>query len=79
MLKWTDKQNGIDDVSAEDINIIARAVIELENAEEETNNKIGDIETALDNIKARSGDLITTEKKYSWVKALSDTAIGNIH
>lgn len=35
-------------------------------------------QTALDNIKARSGDLITTEKKYSWVKALSNTANGNI-
>ena len=33
MLKWTDKQNGIDDVLAEDINDIAHAVIELENAE----------------------------------------------
>lgn len=35
-------------------------------------------QTALDNIKARSGDLIATEKKYSWVKALSNTANGNI-
>lgn len=35
-------------------------------------------QTALDSIKARSGDLIATEKKYSWVKALSNTANGNI-
>lgn len=35
-------------------------------------------QTALENIKARSGDLIATEKKYSWVKALSNTANGNI-
>ncbi len=34
--------------------------------------------TALDNIKIRSGDLVTTEKKYSWVKALSNTANGSI-
>jgi hypothetical protein len=30
MLKWKDKQDGIDDVLAEDINDIAHSVIELE-------------------------------------------------
>ena len=34
--------------------------------------------TALDNIQARSGDLIKTEKTYSWVKALANTANGNL-
>ena len=43
-----------------------------------THARISANQTALDNIKARSGDLIKVEKKYSWVKALSDTAIGNI-
>lgn len=41
-------------------------------------SRISANQTALDNIKVRSGDLITTEKKYSWVKALSNTANGNI-
>ena len=31
MLNWVDKQNGVDDVLAEDINDIAHSVIELEN------------------------------------------------
>ena len=35
-------------------------------------------QTALDHIRARSGDLIKTETTYSWVKALSNTANGNI-
>jgi hypothetical protein len=33
MLNWKDKQNGVDDVMAEDINSIAHAVIELEKEE----------------------------------------------
>ncbi|MBE6761597.1 MAG: SMC family ATPase [Ruminococcaceae bacterium] len=41
-------------------------------------SRISANQTALDNIKARSGDLIRAEKKYSWVKALSNTANGNI-
>lgn len=43
-----------------------------------THARISANQSALDNIKARSGDLIATEKKYSWVKALSNTANGNI-
>ena len=43
-----------------------------------THARISANQTALDNIKVRSGDLIATEKKYSWVKALSNTANGNI-
>lgn len=46
--------------------------------EKTTHARISANQTALDNIKARSGDLIATEKKYSWVKALSNTANGNI-
>lgn len=33
---------------------------------------------SLENIKMKSGDLIAAEHKYSWVKALSNTANGNI-
>ncbi len=35
-------------------------------------------EASLENIKLKSGDLITTEKKYTWVKALSNTANGQL-
>ena len=34
--------------------------------------------SALENIRQKSGNLIETEKKYAWIKALSDTANGNI-
>lgn len=51
MLEWKDKQDGIDDVLAEDINNIAHAVMDLE-------EEIGDIETALDNIIAIQNSLI---------------------
>ena len=34
--------------------------------------------SSLENIKLKSGDLITTEKKYTWVKALSNTANGQL-
>jgi hypothetical protein len=73
-LQWIDKQDGIDEILAEDINAIANAVIEtqkeLENLEtpdvdfsnyytkEEIDDKIGDIETALDSIIAIQNNLI---------------------
>lgn len=55
MLKWEDKQNGVDDVLAEDINSIAHAVMDLDN---EIDNQIGDIETALDSIISIQNTLI---------------------
>lgn len=35
-------------------------------------------EVSLENIKLKSGDLLTTEKRYTWVKALSNTANGQL-
>lgn len=74
VLKWEDKQDGVDEILAEDINAIAKAVIEaqeeLENLEtpdvdlsnyytkEEIDNKVGDIETALDGIITLQENLI---------------------
>lgn len=74
LFNWIDKQDGIDDVLAEDINAIAKAVIEaqeeLENLEtpdvdlsnyytkEEIDNKVGDIEIALDGIITLQENLI---------------------
>lgn len=51
MGNWTDKVDGVDDVLAEDINSIARAVISIEEAN-------GDIEAALDAIIAIQESLI---------------------
>lgn len=41
-------------------------------------SRINTNKSALENITLKSGDLISTEKKYSWVKALSDTANGKL-
>jgi hypothetical protein len=56
MLKdnWKDKQDGVDEILAKDINDIANAVIEIQ---EELNN-IGDIDAALDSIIAIQNSLI---------------------
>ena len=53
MLKdtWTDKQDGVDIASAEDINSVANAVVNLETS-------LGDISTALDNIIALQNSYI---------------------
>ena len=53
---WVDRVNGVDEVSAEDPNEIAHAVIELE-------NNMGDIDSALDGIISIQNTLIggTTE------------------
>lgn len=53
---WVDRVNGVDEVSAEDPNEIAHAVIELENG-------MGNIDSALDGIISIQNTLIggTTE------------------
>jgi hypothetical protein len=51
MGNWTDKVDGVDDVLAEDINSIARAVISIEEAN-------GDIDAALDRIIAIQNELM---------------------
>ena len=73
-LQWKDKQDGIDEILAEDINVIAKAVIEVQEeledletpdvdlsnyyTKEEIDNKFGDIETALDGIITLQENLI---------------------
>lgn len=50
----------------------------LEQKAKTVHSHISTNKTALDNIKLKAGNLIETEKKYSWVKALSNTANGKI-
>ena len=50
----------------------------LEQKAKNLHNYINTNKTALDNIKSKSGNLIDTEKKHSWVKALSNTANGQL-
>ena len=41
-------------------------------------SRINTNQSVLDNIKLKSGDLVAVEKKYSWVKSLSNTANGQL-
>ena len=50
VLQWTDKQNEVDTVDAHDINNIAHNLIEPQNKMNETEEQVGDIEVAIDNI-----------------------------
>lgn len=51
---------------------------EIEKEEKAVHSRISANRKSLENIKMKSGDLIAVEHKYSWVKALSNTANGNI-
>ena len=44
---WIDRQNGVDNVDAEDINKVARAVIEAEERLDALKSDITDLQTAL--------------------------------
>ena len=50
----------------------------LEGKAKNIHSRVNANKSALDNIKEKSGDLIATEKKYAWVKALSNTANGQL-
>lgn len=66
------------DVEKEKLTALEDSMGSYDREAKTAHTRISANKTALDNIKARSGDLIKTEKKYSWVKALSNTANGNI-
>ena len=50
----------------------------IENAEKTVHSRILANRMSLENIKVKAGNLIETERRYAWVKALSNTANGNI-
>lgn len=50
----------------------------IEKEEKTVHSRISANKKSLENIKVRAGELIATEHKYAWVKALSNTANGNI-
>ena len=50
----------------------------LESKAKNIHSRMNANRSALNNIKEKSGDLIVTEKKYAWVKALSNTANGQL-
>lgn len=58
------------------------AISEKKNADEAVSKKIHsrieNNKTVLKNINDKSGDLETLEKRYAWVRALSNTANGNV-
>lgn len=58
--------------------ILEAKLSEIEKAEKQLHSRITANSTALENINLKALGLITAEKKYAWVKALSNTANGNI-
>ncbi len=50
----------------------------IDKEEKTVHSRISANITCLENIKAKAGSLIESERKYAWVKALSNTANGNI-
>ena len=52
--------------------------IQLSKSKENIHSRIVNNQSNHDNIKLKSSELIDIEKKYTWVKALSDTANGTI-
>ncbi len=51
---------------------------DIEKSEKLVHSRISANSTALESINIKAQSLITAEKKYAWVKALSNTANGNI-
>ncbi|MBQ6829588.1 MAG: SMC family ATPase [Clostridia bacterium] len=62
----------------EKLTILEAQLAELDRQAKTVHSRIGTNQSALDNIKQKSGDLVATEKKYAWVKALSNTANGQL-
>lgn len=56
MLEWVDKQNGVDDILAEDVNMLAHAIKYSENEIDRLDVQMGNIGTALDT-KAKQSDI----------------------
>ena len=51
---------------------------QLDRFKTQINTRITTNQNALNNIQAKSDELVTLEKKYAWMKALSDTANGTV-
>lgn len=68
------------DLEAENNNLseLERNKIQLDKKKQNIHSRIVNNNSNCDNIKLKSSELIDIEKKYTWVKALSDTANGNI-
>ena len=68
------------DLEAENNNLseLERNKIQLDKKKQNIHSRIVNNRSNCDNIKLKSTELIDIEKKYTWVKALSDTANGNI-
>ena len=68
------------DLEAENNNLseLERNKIQLDKKKQNIHSRIVNNKSNCDNIKQKSSELIDIEKKYTWVKALSDTANGTI-
>lgn len=62
----------------EKMNLLELEQTKLDGEAKNIHSRINANSLALENIKNRSGDLVESERKYMWVKALSNTANGQI-
>ena len=62
----------------EKLTILEAQLAELDRQAKTVHSRINANCLALENIKLKAGDLVESEKKYMWVKALSNTANGQI-
>ena len=68
------------DLKAENNNLseLERNKFQLDKKKQNIHSRIVNNKSNCDNIKQKSSELIVIEKKYTWVKSLSDTANGTI-
>ena len=58
--------------------VVEEKLKSIEKNEKTVHSRLSANKKSLENIRAKAGTLIASEYKYSWVKALSNTANGNI-
>lgn len=66
------------ELEKEKIAILEADQTKLDGQAKVIHSRINANKSALSNIQSKSGDLVATEKKYTWVKALSNTANGQL-
>lgn len=79
ILKRLDSASDIDlEKESENQNALENKISTLNRSEKLIHSRVMANVKSLENLKGKAENLITVEKKYTWIKALSNTANGNI-
>ena len=79
ILKRLEGESDIDlERESEVQNVLAAKINTFSRSEKLIHSRVMANTKSLENIKAKAENLIATEKRYTWIKALSNTANGNI-